>query len=146
MSKDEHTHPNQKAATYKHTETTHPYNVNLKLAFLKVASFHPHYNIYTADLPPPRHQFRSYLMQMTSPSHLHTHTSTSSAKKYIQPYTVVRKKKSQCANGPMWTQINGPFQISMGHQWVSISDVRILVCFDCVSTNRYCHWRLEQGC
>ena len=23
-------------------------------------------------------------------------------------------------------------------------DVRILVCFDCVGTNRYCHWRLEQ--
>ena len=41
---------------------------------------------------------------------------------------VVRKKKSQWANGPMLTQINGPFQISMGHgikcmghQWVSIS-------------------------
>ena len=38
------------------------------------------------------------------------------------------RKKSQWANGPMLTQINGPFQISMGHgikcmghQWVSIS-------------------------
>ena len=29
-------------------------------------------------------------------------------------YAVVRKKKSQWANGPMLTQINGPFQISMG--------------------------------
>ena len=42
--------------------------------------------------------------------------------------SVVRKKKSQWANGPMLSQINGPFQISMGHgikcmghQWVSIS-------------------------
>ena len=41
---------------------------------------------------------------------------------------MVRKKKSQWANGPMLSQINGPFQISMGHgikcmghQWVSIS-------------------------
>ena len=38
------------------------------------------------------------------------------------------RKKSQWANGPMLPQINGPFQISMGHgikcmghQWVSIS-------------------------
>ena len=38
------------------------------------------------------------------------------------------REKSQRANGPMLTQINGPFQISMGHgikcmghQWVSIS-------------------------
>ena len=38
------------------------------------------------------------------------------------------REKSQWANAPMLTQINGPFQISMGHgikcmghQWVSIS-------------------------
>ena len=46
-------------------------------------------------------------------------------------YTLMQwlgRKKSQWANGPMLTQINGPFQISMGHgikcmghQWVSIS-------------------------
>ena len=34
---------------------------------------------------------------------------------------------------------------------VGFCDVRfvgkgILVCFDRVGTNRYCHWRLEQGC
>ena len=29
---------------------------------------------------------------------------------------------------------------------VGFCDVRILVCFDCVGTNRYCHWRLEQDC
>ena len=29
---------------------------------------------------------------------------------------------------------------------VGFCDVRILVCFDCVGTNRYCHWRLEQCC
>ena len=54
---------------------------------------------------------------------------------YINKYTEhsthgqwLGRKKSQWANGPMLTQINGPFQISMGHgikcmghQWVSIS-------------------------
>ena len=35
------------ATPTQHTETTHSYNVNLKLAFLKVASCHPHYLIFT---------------------------------------------------------------------------------------------------
>ena len=45
------------------------------------------------------------------------------------------RKKSQWANGPMLTQINGPFQISMGHgikcmghQWVSISNLSQNLC------------------
>ena len=31
----------------QHIETTHPYNVNFKLAFPKVASYHPHYLTFT---------------------------------------------------------------------------------------------------
>ena len=71
----------------QHTETTHPYNVNLKLAFRKVASCRPHYfNIYTADLPPHRApvQIMAYPDGFTITS---THTGTSAVKKYIQPYT-----------------------------------------------------------
>ena len=60
-------------------------NVNLKLSFHKVASFHPHYSTFTPQTYcHPMHRFRSWPMQMTSPSH--PHTSTSAAKKYIQPY------------------------------------------------------------
>ena len=58
--------------TYK---TTHPHNVSSKLAFLKVASFHLHYFTFLLNTyHHPEHPFRSCLTQMTSPSHLHTHT------------------------------------------------------------------------
>ena len=60
---------------------------NFKLAFHKVASFHPHYLliIYTSDLPPPSApvQVMAYADDITITS---THTSTSAANKYIQPY------------------------------------------------------------
>ena len=53
--------------------------------------------------------------------------SVADVKKPVGPQWLGRKK-SQWANGPMLTQINGPFQISVGHgikcvghQWVSIS-------------------------
>ena len=50
---------------------------------MKRKSFHQHFNIYTADIPPPRApvQVMAYADDITS-----THTSTSVAKKYIQPY------------------------------------------------------------
>ena len=55
----------------KHThliDTTHPDNVNLKLAFHKVASFHPHYLTFTRLIyHHPVHRFRSWPMHMTSP-------------------------------------------------------------------------------
>ena len=55
----------------------------LKLAFHKVASFHPHYStFYTSDLPPPSAlvQVMAYADDITITS---THTSTNAAKKYI---------------------------------------------------------------
>ena len=65
----------------QHIETTHPDNVNLKLAFHKAASFHPHYSTITPQTyHHPVQRFRSWSI-ITS-----THTSTSAAKKYIQPY------------------------------------------------------------
>ena len=57
----------------QHTGTRHPYNVNLKLAFHKVVSFHPHYSTFTPHTyHHPVHRFRSCTTQMTSPSHPHT--------------------------------------------------------------------------
>ena len=64
----------------QHIEITHPNNVNLKLAFHKVASFHPHYlTLITTKCTGSGHGLRRR-------HHIHTHTSTSAAKKYIQPY------------------------------------------------------------
>ena len=58
---------------YIHTETTHPYNVNLKLAFFKVASSHPDYLTFTLQTYHHTEQrFRSCLTQMISQSHIHT--------------------------------------------------------------------------
>ena len=68
-------------------ETTHPYNVNLSMAFFKVAFSHPYYLTFTLHTyHHPEQWFRSYIMQMASPSQLHTCTSTGAAMKYIQPY------------------------------------------------------------
>ena len=56
--------------TYKNT---YPCYVNLKLAFPKVASSHPHYFTFTQQIYHyPEHRFRSCPTQITSPSHLHT--------------------------------------------------------------------------
>ena len=53
-----------------HIETTHPDNVNLKLAFHKAASFHPHYLTFIPQTyHHPMHWFRSWPTLMTSPSH-----------------------------------------------------------------------------
>ena len=57
----------------QHIESTHPHNVNSKLAFHKVASFHQHYSTYTLQTyHHQEHPFRSWPMQMTSPPHLDT--------------------------------------------------------------------------
>ena len=57
----------------RHIRITHPHNVNSKLAFHKVASFHQHYLTFTLQTyHHPERWFRSWLTQMTSPSHLHT--------------------------------------------------------------------------
>ena len=44
----------RKAYTTQHIEITHPHNINSKLAFHKVASFHQHYSTYHH----PEHRFR----------------------------------------------------------------------------------------
>ena len=57
----------------QHIKITHPHNVNSKLAFYRVASFHQHYSTYTLQTyDHQEHQYRSWLTQMTSPSHLDT--------------------------------------------------------------------------
>ena len=64
---------NGHAKPTQHIETIHPDNVNLKLAFHKAASFHPHYLTFTPQTcHHPVHRFRSWPSQMTSPSHPHT--------------------------------------------------------------------------
>ena len=51
-----------------------------------MASFHPHYSTFTPQsYHHPVHRFRSWPMQMDI-TITSTHTSTSAAKKYIQPY------------------------------------------------------------
>ena len=56
----------------QHIEITYPNNVNSKLAFHKVASFHQHYSTYTLQTyQHQEHKFRSWPTQMPSPSHLH---------------------------------------------------------------------------
>ena len=68
--------------TYKnHTSN----KVNLKLAFHKVASFLPHYLTFT---PQTYHQCTGsgHGLRRQYHNHIYTHTSTSAAKKYIQPY------------------------------------------------------------
>ena len=68
------------------TYRCHTSRRNLKLAFHKAASFHPHYLTSTPQTcHNPMHRFRAWPMQMTSTSHSHN-TSTSTAKQYIQPY------------------------------------------------------------
>ena len=71
-----------------HIEITHPNNVNLKLAFHKVASFHPHYSTFTPQTyHHPVHRFRSWPMQMTSQSHPHTQVRVQPRNTYNHTYT-----------------------------------------------------------
>ena len=72
----------------QHIEITHPNNVNLKLAFHKVASFHPHYSTFTLQTyHNPVHRFRSWPMQMTSQSHPHTQVRVQPRNTYNHTYT-----------------------------------------------------------
>ena len=67
----------------QHIEITHP---QFKTGVLQGGTLSPTlFNIYTADIPPPRApvQVMAYADDITITS---THTSTSAAKKYIQPY------------------------------------------------------------
>ena len=66
---------------------THPNNVNLKLAFHKVASFHPHYLTFTPQTyHHPVHRFRSWPMQTTSQSHPHTQVRVQPINNYNHTY------------------------------------------------------------
>ena len=68
-------------------EITHPDNVNLKLAFHKVASFHPHYLTFTPQTyHHPVHRFRSWPTQPTSPSHPHTQAQVQPINTYNHTY------------------------------------------------------------
>ena len=72
----------------QHIESTHPNNVNLKLAFHKVASFHPHYLTFTPQTyHHPVHRFRSWPMQTTSQSYPHTQVRVQPRNKYNHTYT-----------------------------------------------------------
>ena len=72
----------------QHIKITHPNNVNLKLAFHNVASFHPHYSTFTPQTyHHPVHSFRSWPMQMTSQSHPHTQVRVQPRNTYNYTYT-----------------------------------------------------------
>ena len=59
--------------TSRGAKPTHPHNVNSKLAFHNVASFHQHYSTFTLQTyHHPEHRFRSWHTHMTSLSHIHT--------------------------------------------------------------------------
>ena len=75
---DQHSMHNQEVHSKLHQETQnlhnikHPHNVNSKLAFHKVASFHQQYSTFSLQsYHHPEHRFTSWPGQMTSPSHLH---------------------------------------------------------------------------
>ena len=71
----------------QHIEITHPNNVNLKLAFHKVASFHPHYLTFTPQTyHHPVHRFRTWPTQMTSQSHPHTQVRVQPRNTYNHTY------------------------------------------------------------
>ena len=81
------------AKPIQHIEITHPHNLNLKLAFHKVASFPQRYSTYTLQTyHRQEHQFRSWPTQMTSPSHLHTKARVQPRNTYCtDPHTVTTK-------------------------------------------------------
>ena len=71
-----------------HIEITHSNNVNLKLAFHKVASFHPHYLTFTPQTYHHSvHRFRSWPMKTTSQSHPHTQVRVQPRNTYNHTYT-----------------------------------------------------------
>ena len=72
------------AKSTQHTETTHPYKVNLKLAFPKLAYSHPHHLTFTQqNYHHPEHRFSSW---HTLPSHLHTQARMQQRNTYNHTY------------------------------------------------------------
>ena len=62
-------------------------SIQLKLAFLKVVSFHSHYLTYTLQTyHHPKHRFMSCLMQMKLPSHIHTQERVQQKHAYNNTY------------------------------------------------------------
>ena len=83
----------------QHTETTHPYNFNLKLAFPKVASCNPHHLTFTLQFyHHAENRFTSWSMQMTSPSHLHTQAREQQRNTYN--YTSILDKQNNLTLNP----------------------------------------------
>ena len=71
----------------QHIEITHLNNVNLKLAFHKLASFHPHYLTFTPQTyHHPVHRFRLWPAQTTSQSHPHTQVRVQPRNTYNHAY------------------------------------------------------------
>ena len=96
----------------KHIEITHHHNVNSKLAFHKVASFHQHYSTYTLQTYyHQEHQFKSWSTQMTSPSHLHTQSRAQPRNTYNHTYIkcLPGQNKTICANNHYNTQYEQSF-------------------------------------
>ena len=99
---NKHTHTNQKADTDQHPRYNHEIHRRLhqgtqrnhtsiqrqlKLAFLRVASFHPHYLTCTLQTyHHPVHRFRSWPTQMTSPSHPHKQARVQPSNTYSHIY------------------------------------------------------------
>ena len=74
------------------TAYTHPHNVNSKLAFHNVASFHQHYLTFTLQTYyHPEHRFRSWSTQMKSPSHLHTRAVQECSKEIHRTISTFKK-------------------------------------------------------
>ena len=71
----------------QHIETTHPYNVEWKLAFSKVAASHPHYLPFTLQTyHHAEHRFRSWPAKMASPSDLQTRAKVQQRNTYNHTY------------------------------------------------------------
>ena len=71
----------------QHIEITHPNNVNLKLAFHKVAPFYPHYLTFTPQTyHHPVYRFRSWPTQTTLQSHPHTQVRVHPRNTYNHTY------------------------------------------------------------
>ena len=69
----------------QYTQTTHPYSVNLELAFPKVTSFHPQYLTFTLQTYHHlEHRFRSFHTQITS--HPHTQAGVQPSNTYNHTY------------------------------------------------------------
>ena len=78
----------------KHRYDSQHSTVNSKLAFYKVASFHPHYLTCILQIYHyPKHQVMVYADDITS-------TRTSAAKKYIQPYLFLHGQNNNLTLNP----------------------------------------------